>query len=80
LIVVADTSPILNLERIGRLNVLQALYAEIVIPEAVSIVLPTPDESIVMKFSKCPAVAHGTMPTSSALQMAYLNPNGNACR
>jgi len=34
-IVVADTSPILNLERIGSLDLLPALYGQVVIPESV---------------------------------------------
>jgi predicted nucleic acid-binding protein len=35
LIVVSDTSPILNLARIGRLELLQLLYHQILIPDAV---------------------------------------------
>jgi hypothetical protein len=35
LIVVSDTSPILNLARIGRLELLQSLYRQVVIPSAV---------------------------------------------
>jgi predicted nucleic acid-binding protein len=35
LIVVSDTSPILNLARIGRLDLLPALYQQVIIPEAV---------------------------------------------
>jgi len=35
LIVVSDTSPILNLARIGRLELLPALYHQVIIPEAV---------------------------------------------
>jgi len=34
-IVVADTSPILNLARVGRLDLLRALYREVIIPPAV---------------------------------------------
>lgn len=35
MIVVADTSPILNLERIGRLELLPALYVQVLAPERV---------------------------------------------
>ena len=42
MIVVADTSPILNLERVGRLSLLQALYGQVVIPEAVFVELSVP--------------------------------------
>jgi len=35
LIVVSDTSPILNLARIGRLKLLPSLYHEVLIPSAV---------------------------------------------
>jgi predicted nucleic acid-binding protein len=35
LIVVSDTPPILNLARIGRLELLPALYHQVIIPEAV---------------------------------------------
>jgi hypothetical protein len=35
LIVVSDTSPILNLARIGRLELLPALYHHVIIPSAV---------------------------------------------
>ena len=35
MIVVSDTSPILNLARIGRLDLLPALYQQVIIPEAV---------------------------------------------
>ena len=35
MIVVSDTSPILNLARIGRLELLPALYHQVIIPEAV---------------------------------------------
>ncbi len=36
MIVVSDTSPILNLERIGRLELLSCLYKQVLIPPAVS--------------------------------------------
>jgi uncharacterized protein len=36
LIVVSDTSPILNLARIGRLEILALLYGQVLIPPAVS--------------------------------------------
>lgn len=36
MIVVADTSPILNLARIGRLHLLPSLYQQVLIPTAVS--------------------------------------------
>jgi predicted nucleic acid-binding protein len=36
LIVVSDTSPVLNLAAVNRLNLLRDLYAEIVIPPAVA--------------------------------------------
>ena len=35
MIVVSDTSPVLNLARIGRLNLLQSLYDRVLIPSAV---------------------------------------------
>ncbi|HXM44262.1 MAG TPA: hypothetical protein VN924_23705 [Bryobacteraceae bacterium] len=35
MIVVSDTSPILNLARIGRLDLLQLLYRQVLIPDAV---------------------------------------------
>lgn len=35
MIVVSDTSPILNLARIGRLELLPALYQQVIIPQAV---------------------------------------------
>ncbi len=41
LIVVADTSPILNLERIGRVDLLPALYSQVLIPSVVSAELAT---------------------------------------
>lgn len=44
MIVVADTSPIQNLQRIGRLNLLHELYCEIVIPQAVFVELSVPGE------------------------------------
>jgi uncharacterized protein len=34
-IVISDTSPIINLAGIGQLNLLQQLYSKIVIPDAV---------------------------------------------
>lgn len=39
MIVVSDTSPILNLSAIGRLDLLRSLYQELVIPPAVAIEL-----------------------------------------
>ena len=39
MIVVSDTSPILNLSAIGRLDLLKSLYNEVVIPPAVAIEL-----------------------------------------
>jgi predicted nucleic acid-binding protein len=36
LIVVSDTSPILNLARIGRIDLLPALYGEVIIPSEVA--------------------------------------------
>ena len=39
MIVVSDTSPILNLSTIGRLDLLKSLYHELVIPPAVAIEL-----------------------------------------
>jgi len=41
LIVVSDTSPILNLARIGRLDLLPSLYGQVLIPPAVSAELAT---------------------------------------
>ena len=35
MIVISDTSPVLNLARIGRLELLPALYYQVIIPEAV---------------------------------------------
>jgi hypothetical protein len=35
LIVVSDTSPVLNLARIGRLDLLPSLYRQVLIPSAV---------------------------------------------
>ncbi|MBI3491044.1 MAG: DUF3368 domain-containing protein [Acidobacteria bacterium] len=39
MIVVSDTSPVLNLERIGRLELLPALYRQVLIPTAVYVEL-----------------------------------------
>jgi predicted nucleic acid-binding protein len=39
LIVVSDTSPVLNLARIGRLELLRLLYQQVLIPSAVSLEL-----------------------------------------
>ena len=35
IVVVSDTSPVLNLSRIGRLDLLHSLYQQVLIPEAV---------------------------------------------
>jgi len=42
LIVVSDTSPILNLARIGRLDLLPSLYEQLLIPPAVCAELAAP--------------------------------------
>ena len=56
MIVVSDTWPVLNLERIGRLDLLQLLYHQVLIPSAVY------RELTISKMDLPPAIDLATMP------------------
>jgi len=65
LIVVSDTSPILNLARIGRLELLPALYHQVIIPEAVY------EELTVSKADLPPAIDLSSEPWSAEMIRHY---------
>lgn len=55
MIVVSDTSPILNLALIGRLDLLVSLYRQVLIPPAVARELVRPDSSgLLIHLDSCP--------------------------
>ncbi len=54
MIVVSDTSPVLNLLRIGRMNLLAALYRQVIIPTSVYAELTDPRHAYASELAAIP--------------------------